>query len=93
MNHLEGSGISGIVCDPVLSSEDVTAEEKEKMASDCVKRIKMHNMNNRRRCLHQQIKDAQVSGDRVKLDGLLKEFNTLIKPHSFPAFKPGMNAE
>ncbi|MDD3982945.1 MAG: DNA primase [Candidatus Omnitrophota bacterium] len=93
MNHLEGSGISGIVCDPVLSSEDVSAEEKEKMASDCVKRIKMHNMNNRRRCLHQQIKDAQVSGDRVKLDGLLKEFNTLIKPHSFPAFKPGMNAE
>ncbi len=79
MNHLDVGGISGIVCDPVLPSEDVSAEEKEKMASDCVKRIKMHNINHRRRCLHQQIKDAQVSGDRVKLDGLLREFNTLIQ--------------
>lgn len=79
MNHLEESGVSGIVCDPAFSSEDVSAEEKEKMAGDCVRRIKMHNMNNRRRHLHQQIKDAQVSGDRMKLDGLLKEFNALVQ--------------
>ncbi|MFA5319764.1 MAG: DNA primase [Candidatus Omnitrophota bacterium] len=79
MNHLEESGVSGIVCDPFLSSEDVSEEEKEKMAHDCVRRIKMQHINSRRRHLHQQIKDAQVSGDRTRLDGLLKEFNTLIQ--------------
>jgi DNA primase len=79
MNHLEESGVSGIVCDSFLSSEDVSEEEKEKMAHDCVRRIKMQHINNRRRHLHQQIKDAQVSGDRARLDGLLKEFNTLIQ--------------
>ena len=60
-------------------SEEIHADDKEKILDDCVRRVKDQLLKNRRDLLHCQIKDAQESGEEEKLRRLMAEFNELTK--------------
>jgi polyhydroxyalkanoate synthesis regulator phasin len=59
--------------------DDLSAEHKEKVVDDCIKRLKSQRLKQRRQHLHEQIKQAQGSGDEKKLNRLIEEFDQLIK--------------
>ncbi len=78
MNHLEDD-ISSLICRSEFLPEGLTLEHKERMADDCLKRIKEEGVKLKRERLHEEIKVAQHSGDEQKLNSLIEEFHSLIK--------------
>jgi len=78
INHLEDN-ISSLICEPEFLPEGLSLEHKERMADDCLKRIKDDKKKLKRESLHEEIKAAQHAGDEVKLNSLIKEFHFLIK--------------
>lgn len=78
MNHLE-EDISSLICHSDFLPEGLTLQHKEKMADDCLKRIKEEKRKIKRERLHEEIKDAQSTGDEQRLNRLMQEFHSLIK--------------
>ena len=78
MNHLEEDA-SSLVCNSDFLPEGLTLEHKERMADDCLKRIKEEKIKIKRKMLHEEIKEAQSAGDEQRLNTLMQEFHLLIK--------------
>lgn len=67
------------VCESVLAPQEASGEDKERIAQDCVLRIKAQKLSLKKQRLHQEIKLAQDSGNKEKLETLIKEFDCLIR--------------
>ncbi|MBU1726686.1 MAG: DNA primase [Candidatus Omnitrophica bacterium] len=79
IHHLGDEEISKIICESMFLQDDLTEKNREMLANDCIKRLRTEKIKHRKQSLHEQIKDAQDSGDKQKLEGLVQEFHTLIK--------------
>ncbi|MBI4706545.1 MAG: DNA primase [Candidatus Omnitrophica bacterium] len=79
MSHLGSDDFSQLLCESIFMPDQLSSEEKEKVADDCVKRLKHEKSRQHRQSLEQEIKIAQNSGDEDKLQSLLQEFHGLIK--------------
>lgn len=78
MNHLE-EDISALICEQEFIPEGLSIEHKERMADDCLKRIKDERLKVIRQRLHEEIRVAQDAGDEARLNSLIEEFHALIK--------------
>jgi hypothetical protein len=78
MNHLEDD-ISSLICEQEFIPQGLSIEHKERMADDCLKRIKDERLKVIRQRLHEEIKVAQSAGDEARLNSLIEEFHSLIK--------------
>ncbi|MDO8662560.1 MAG: DNA primase [Candidatus Omnitrophota bacterium] len=78
MNHL-GDDISELVCESVFLPQAQSDAHREKVVTDCIQRMKNESMKLERARLHEQIKIAQSSGDKERLEMLTQEFHSLIK--------------
>jgi DNA primase len=79
LTHFSDDEISQVICEPGILPEGLSIEHKEKMADDCIQRIKLSRLKERRHSLHEKIKQAQESKDAGLLKELLEEFDSLIK--------------
>ena len=78
INHFGDDDILQVVCESVFMPE-VTEEQREKVVSDCIQRLKSEKIKSKKQDLHDQIKAAQHSGDDARLNILMQEFHLLIK--------------
>lgn len=79
MNYLNEEDISQVICESVFLPEELSAQNKEKIVSDCIQRIKNEKLKIKKQRLHDQIKAAQHLGDDERLNRLMEEFHHLIK--------------
>lgn len=79
LSRFEDKSFLQAVCASVLSPQEEDGADKEKIAQDCVRRIRAQQLAVKRQRLHQEIKSAQDSGNKEKLDTLIKEFECLIR--------------
>ncbi len=78
INHFGDDDILQVVCESVFMPE-ITEEQREKVVGDCIQRLKSERIKSKKQHLHDQIRDAQRSGDDARLDMLMQEFHLLIK--------------
>lgn len=78
INYCDDEGISQFICESTLLPQ-VSPQDKEKIISDCVRRLKNEKIRLKKQRLHEEIKAAQHSGDGPSLDRLIQEFQNLIK--------------
>lgn len=71
--------IAQVVCESMFLPLDSSMQHKERIVDDCVQRIKSERLKLRKVNLHEQIKQAQTTGDESKLRRLIAEFDSLIK--------------
>lgn len=71
--------IAQVVCESMFLPLDSSMQHKERIVDDCVQRIKSERLKLRKVNLHEQIKQAQTTGDESKLQRLIEEFDSLIK--------------
>lgn len=76
---LKDEEIAQVVCESMFLPVDSTMEHKERVVDDCVQRIKAERLRLRKMHLHQQINEAQNTGDENQLQRLIKEYDSLIK--------------
>ncbi|MEW6101482.1 MAG: DNA primase [Candidatus Omnitrophota bacterium] len=79
VNYLPEEDISRIFCESVFLPDSLSEDNKEKVISDCVNRIKSERLKVHKKSLHEQIKTAQQAGDKEELNRLVAEFHRLIK--------------
>jgi DNA primase len=77
-NYLKDDSILEALCESVFLP-DISDEEKEKVAQDCITKIKKERTMMKQQELHNKIKLAQSSGDHDKIKLLMQEFHQLIK--------------
>jgi DNA primase len=77
LNYLDDTAAE-IVCASALPQE-ISFNEKERIAQDCIRRMKSHRLRNERQLLHEEIKHAQEAGDEERLKSLMRQFHELIK--------------
>jgi len=77
LNHFGDSDILQVVCESAFMPE--IAEGKEKIARECIERLKKDKIKSTRERLHNEIRAAQASGDEERLNRLMQEFHLLIK--------------
>ena len=78
MNYFDQDDITHLICESTFLPE-VSSEEKETIVNDCILRLKSEKIRQKRQHLHDQIKSAQHSGDEMKLQELIQEFDHLVK--------------
>ncbi len=78
INHFGDTDISGLICESAFA-HDTEHANKEEIVDDCIRRLKIKKKDSRKRFLHEEIKNAQRSGDEEKLRELMHEFHALIK--------------
>jgi DNA primase len=78
MNYFSEDDASQLVCETMFMPA-LTDQSREKAVNDCIARIKIQRLKSQREQLHNQIKNAQSSGDEGKLNSLIQEFHNLIK--------------
>lgn len=78
-DYFKDEDIAQVVCESMFLPLDTSMQHKERIADDCVERIKKERLKSRRIKLHDEIKEAQTVGDESKLQSLIEEFDSLIK--------------
>jgi len=78
LNYFKDDAIQQIICESTLSAE-VPSQDKERIITDCIQRLKKERLKNRKHRLHEEIKTAQTMGDEQRLKTLMQEFDGLIK--------------
>ncbi|MCM8795920.1 MAG: DNA primase [Candidatus Omnitrophica bacterium] len=78
MNYLEDEEILKVICESTFLPE-VLREDKERVVDDCINRLKEQRLRFERQKLHDEIRSAQHSGDKERLNSLIQEFHNLIK--------------
>lgn len=78
INYFNDDASSQIICESALLPK-ICEEEKEKVITDCIMRLKKERLRAKREQLHEEIKSAQHSGDEERLKRLVQEFHCLIK--------------
>ena len=79
MNHLDDEDAAQVICESMFLPEDLSAEQKETVVVDCIRRMKGEKLKLRKKHLHEEIKTAQQTGDEERLNRLIEEFHCLIK--------------
>ncbi|MDD5730671.1 MAG: DNA primase [Candidatus Omnitrophica bacterium] len=79
VNQLQDAGILQLVCESAFMAEASSDEEKERVAQDCIKRLKSRKLVREKEHLHKQIKTAQDSGNEEEVQRLIQEFHHLTK--------------
>lgn len=77
INHLNDQEVSGFICETAMMNEHSEAD-REKIVDDCIRRMKIKNVDLKKRVLQEEIKMAQHSGDEEKLNRLMYEFHNLL---------------
>ena len=78
MSRLQGEELLQCVCESAFGAE-LSPENREAVVDDCIKRLKTTSIKNRRQRLHDQIRQAERSGDESTVDKLKEEFCLLLK--------------
>ncbi|MDD5431817.1 MAG: DNA primase [Candidatus Omnitrophica bacterium] len=78
MQHFNDVDIDQILCESLFLPE-LSMDSKEKVADDCVKRLKEEKVKLKKKNLHNEIARAQKLGDEQRLSELTEEFHNLIK--------------
>lgn len=78
ISHLENSPEAAALISEAVSMSEVMGD-KEKVLSDCIARIKKDNINYQLTELRAAIKTAHDSSDETRLNGLIREYDSLIK--------------
>lgn len=78
MNYCDSQDISQLICESAFMPE-IPAQDKEKVADECIERLKNEKIKLKRQNLHDQIKQAQHTGDEESLNNLMREFDLLLK--------------
>ena len=78
MTYFQDENINQFLCEAAFEPE-LSAEQKDKIIQDCVKRLKSESLRFKKQQLHEEIKAAQHLGDEEKVDHLMREFHGLIK--------------
>ncbi len=78
VNYLQDEEVSQVICESTFLPE-ILEQDKEKIADDCIQRLKDARIKVRRQRLHEEIKTAQHLGDEEKLHRLMHEFHHLVK--------------
>lgn len=78
ISHLENSPEAAALISEAVSMSEVMGD-KEKVLSDCIARIKKDNINYQLTELRAAIKTAHDSNDETRLNGLIREYDSLIK--------------
>ena len=78
LNQLDDDNMFTLICESTFLP-DITSEDREKIISECIERMKKKREDSRKVELHNRIKDAQHSGDNEKVKLLMQEFYQLIK--------------
>jgi len=78
MNYFGEEEISQIICESMFLPE-VSEQNKEKVVSDCISRLRGEKLRLKKQHLHDKIKTAQHQGDEETLNKLIAEFDYLIK--------------
>jgi len=79
MSYLEGEDALQLICESVFVPDNLSAQHKEKVINDCIKRLKTEKLKSKKHHLQNQITSAEQLGDEEKLNRLKEEFNYLIK--------------
>ena len=79
INQLGDEDISQVICESMFLPEESTLEHKEKIVDECIHRLKDDRLKLRKKCLYEQIKIAEDSGEEEKLRKLMEEFHCLTK--------------
>lgn len=77
--YFKDEEIAQVVCESMFIPVDASQEGKEKIADECIVRLKNERLKLRRLKLHDEIKAAQTSGDEGALQRLIGEFDALLK--------------
>jgi len=78
INYFADEEISQVLCESTLSPE-INEQDREKIVTECIQRIKNTKLSSRRQRLQEEIKVAENLGDEDKINRLKEEFNCLIK--------------
>ena len=78
ISHLNNSPDAAVMISEAVNLSEVIAD-KEKVLTDCINRIKKDNIKYQLDELRSAIKDAQDSNDEKTLDGLIKEYDCILK--------------
>jgi len=78
MQHFAEDGVAEILCESVFMP-DVAAQDRGRVVSDCINRLKSRSAKLKRDDLCRQIQLAQSSGDEENINRLMQEFHSLIK--------------
>jgi hypothetical protein len=54
MNHFKEEDFSQLLCESIFLPEDFSSQHKEKIASDCIRRLKNERLKQKRERLHDQ---------------------------------------
>ncbi len=81
MNYLDDEEAINIIAE-LATLEIHNCQNKERLISDCVKRLKRDKIVYRCQELHRQIQTAQSCGNQDMMEKLIFEYNTLIKQRS-----------
>ncbi len=78
MQQVEDEETVRFICESAFPVED-SFEKKQKIVDGCIQQLQKRRLQERRLRLHEQIQQAQQSGDAERLRRLAEEFNALIK--------------
>ena len=78
MNYFEDDDTLQLICESTLLPE-VSGQDKERIVTDCIQRLKSQRLLVKRQRLQEEIKIAENLGDEERLNRLKEEFNYLIK--------------
>jgi len=81
VNYLDDEQSLRLICQGSLSA-DIADGDKEKVAMECINRLKSKKIKLKKQDLHNRIKVAQNSGDEESLHRLMHEFHHLIKANT-----------
>lgn len=81
LNYLDDEHSLRLICQSSLSA-DIADDDKEKIAMECINRMKSKKIRLKKQDLHNRIKIAQSSGDEESLHRLMHEFHHLIKANT-----------
>lgn len=81
LNYLDDEHSLRLICQSSLSA-DIAENDKEKIAMECINRMKNKKIRLKKQDLHNRIKIAQNSGDEESLHRLMHEFHHLIKANT-----------
>jgi len=78
MNYFEDDDTLQLICESTLLPQ-VSSQDKERIVTDCIQRLKSQRLLLKRQQLQEEIKIAENLGDEERLNRLKEEFNYLIK--------------
>ena len=81
LNSFDDPEVQRIISN-ISAQEDFPGQDPRKILVDCILRVKKDRIKEKRQSISELIRQAEVSGDAVRLEDLKQEFNRLVKSRS-----------